>query len=87
LANHKSAIKKARMSLRRNAINSKTMTEVRTLEKKLRKAIAGKNKDDSAKALVEFNSKLSKAAQKGRLKKETASRKVSRLSRLVATLA
>lgn len=87
MANHKSAIKKARMSLRRNAINSKTMTEVRTLEKKLRKAIAGKNKDDSAKALVEFNSKLSKAAQKGRLKKETASRKVSRLSRLVATLA
>ncbi len=47
MANHKSAIKKARMSLRRNAINNKTITEVRTLEKKLRKSIAGKSKDDS----------------------------------------
>lgn len=86
MANHKSAIKKARSSLRRAAINSKTMTEVRTLERKLRKVIGTKSKDDSQKALVEFTSKLTKAAQKGRLKKETASRKVSRLSRLVSTL-
>jgi small subunit ribosomal protein S20 len=87
MANHKSAIKKARMSLRRNAINNKTLTEVRTLEKKLRKAIAAKSKDESTKALIEFNSKLSKAAKTGRMKKETASRKVSRLSKLVSTLA
>lgn len=86
MANHKSAIKKARMSLRRNVINSKTMTEVRTIEKKLRKAIGTKSKEDSQKALIEFNSKLSKAAQKGRLKKETASRKVARLSKIVSSL-
>lgn len=86
MANHKSAIKKARMSIRRNVINSKTMTEVRTIEKKLRKAIGAKSKDESTKALMEFNSKLSKAAKKGRMKKKTASRKVSRLSKLVATL-
>lgn len=86
MANHKSAIKKARMSIRRNVINSKTMTEVRTIEKKLRKAIGAKTKEESQKALMEFNSKLSKAAKKGRMKKKTASRKVSRLSKLVATL-
>jgi small subunit ribosomal protein S20 len=86
LANHKSAIKKARTSLRRNAINSKTLGEVRTLERKLRKALASKNKDDSTKALVEFTSKISKAAQKGRMKAQTASRKVSRLSSQVSAL-
>ena len=86
MANHKSAIKKARMSIRRNVINSKTLTEVRTLEKKLRKSIGANSKDEALKDLVLFNSKLSKAAKKGRMKKETASRKVSRLSKLVATL-
>lgn len=86
MANHKSAIKKARMSLRRNAINSRTLTEVRTLEKKLRKAIGSKNKEDSSKTLIEFNSKVSKAAQKGRIKFKTASRKVSRLSKLVSAM-
>ena len=87
MANHKSAIKKARMSLRRNVINSKTLTEVRTIEKKLRKSIEAKSKDDATKALVEFNSKLSKAAKKGRMKFKTASRKVARLSKLVSSLA
>ncbi len=86
LANHKSAIKRARTSLRRNAINSRTMGTVRTLEKKLRKALAGKNKDESAKALVEFSSKLGKAAQKGRIPVQTASRKISRLSKQLAAL-
>lgn len=87
MANHKSAIKKARMSLRRNAINSKTMNEVRTVEKKLRKALTAKNSDDAKKTLIEFSSTVAKAAQKGRIKKETASRKVSRLSRQVSALA
>ncbi len=87
MANHKSAIKKARASLRKNVINSKTMGGVRTAEKKLLKAIAAKSKDDSAAALVAYSSTISKAAQKGRLKKETASRKVSRLSRAVSAIA
>jgi small subunit ribosomal protein S20 len=87
LANHKSAIKKARASLRKQTINSKTLTEVRTVEKKLRKAIASKSKDESSKALVEFSSRIGKAAQKGRLSPKTASRKISRLSKQVSALA
>jgi small subunit ribosomal protein S20 len=87
LANHKSAIKKARMSLRRAAINSKTLTEVRSLERKLRKAIGAKSKKDSEVALMEYKSKVTKAAQKGRIKFETASRKVGRLSKAVSALA
>jgi small subunit ribosomal protein S20 len=86
LANHKSAEKRARVSLRRNAINGKTLTAVRTIEKKVRKAIAGKNKDESAKALLEYSSQIGKAAQKGRVHPRTASRKISRMSKAVAAL-
>ena len=86
MANHKSAIKKARTSLRRNAINTKTLGAVRTVERKLRKALATKNKADSEKTLIEFCSTIDKAAQKGRMKAATASRKVSRLSRQVSAL-
>lgn len=74
------------MSLRRNVINTKTLGEVRTVEKKLRKSIAAKTKTEALTTLSELNSRLSKAAKKGRMKKKTASRKVSRLSKLVATL-
>lgn len=86
MANHKSAEKRARVSLRRRAINSKTMGEVRTLEKKVRKAIVGKNKDESAKALIEFSSSIAKAAQKGRVPFRTASRKIGRLAKAVSAL-
>ncbi|MBX3022075.1 MAG: 30S ribosomal protein S20 [Bdellovibrionales bacterium] len=86
MANHKSAAKRARTSLRRNTINGKTLSGVRTLEKKLRKTLAGKNKEDSAKALVAFESSIAKAAQKGRVHVRTASRKISRLSKAVAAL-
>ena len=86
MANHKSAIKKARMSLRRNVINAKTLGQVRTFEKKLRKALESKSKTDAEKSLIEYVSSISKAAQKGRMKKETASRKISRLSSQVSAL-
>ncbi len=86
MANHKSAIKKARMSLRRRAINARTMGEVRTIEKKLKKAIGAKNKEESAKILVEYMSKFGKAAQKGRIPFRTVSRKISRMSKAVASL-
>ena len=86
MANHKSAEKRARQATRRNAVNTKTLGEVRTFEKKLRAAIGKKDKGESQKLLIAFSSKVDKAAQKGRLAKETASRKVSRLSKLIASL-
>lgn len=86
MANHKSAEKRARVSLRRRTINARTMSAVRTLEKRLRKAISSKNKEESAKVLVSFESTVTKAAQKGRVPARTASRKVSRLSKAVAAL-
>ena len=87
MANHKSAIKKARMSLRRNAINKKTMGGVRTVERQLLKAIAGKKKEDASKILVTYMSRMGKAAQKGRIHFSTASRKIGRLSKAVSAIA
>jgi small subunit ribosomal protein S20 len=87
LANHKSAEKRARSSARRNAINAKTMSSVRTLEKKVRKTITAKEKDEAGKALTAFASKIQKAAQKGRIPRRTASRKISRLSKAVSAIA
>lgn len=87
MANHKSAEKRARQSVRRNEINTRTLGEIRTFEKKLRQSLVKKDKKASEELLVQFTSKIGKAAQKGRVKTETASRKISRLSRQVASLA
>lgn len=87
MANHKSAEKRARISVRRRAINAKTMSKVRSLEKRIRKALTSKDKDESAKALVEYSSAIAKAAQKGRVPFRTASRKIGRLSKAVSALA
>lgn len=86
MANHKSAIKRARQSLRRQAINSKTLGEIRTIEKKLTKAIASKDKASSGQLLITYMSRMDKAAQKGRVHNSTASRKISRLSKRVSAI-
>jgi small subunit ribosomal protein S20 len=86
LANHKSAEKRARQSLRRNAINARTQAEIRTFEKKLRASFAKKDKTASTEMLTQFMSKIDKAAQKGRIRTQTAARKISRLSRQIAAL-
>lgn len=80
LANIKSAEKQARQALVRRDRNQKTKKTVRTAEKKVRAAIAAGDKTKTAEALREFSSAINKAAQKGVYKKETASRKISRIS-------
>jgi small subunit ribosomal protein S20 len=87
LANHKSAAKRARSSVRKNAVNTKTLSGVRKIEKKLRKSVTAKQKDESTKMLVQFESVIAKAAQKGRIHYRTASRKIGRLAKAVAKLA
>ena len=83
LANHKSAIKRARQSIRRAKRNQSTTSNVKTFERKLRAAIAGKKADEVPELLKAYSSRISKAVQKGVIKFETASRKLSRLSTLV----
>jgi len=87
LANHKSAAKRARQAVRRQARNTKVISAMKTFEKKVVKAVENKSAQDAAAALKEFTSQVMAAVSKGSLKKETASRKVSRLSTRVSKLA
>lgn len=87
MANHKSAEKRARQTVRKTEINSQTKSTVRTWEKKLRKAISDKDQKQAAELLVAYTSKAGKAVQKGVYKTQTISRKVGRLSQQVHQLA
>lgn len=86
MANHKSAAKRARQATRRTAVNSKRKGAVRTEEKKLIKAIEAKSTSELPALLSSLTSKLTRAAQKGVLAKNTASRKIGRLSARVQAL-
>ena len=86
MATHKSAEKRARQAVRRNARNTQTMSSVRTFEKKLRTAIAGGDSAAAKTLLGEFSSKVDKAAQKGVLPTKTAARKISRLAERVSKI-
>ena len=85
MANHKSAAKRARQSLKKNARNRSTKNSVRTWEKKLREAVAKKAANGAPELISTFPSKIGKASAKGVIKKQTAARKVSRLSSFVST--
>jgi len=78
---HPSAEKRHRQSLKRQARNRAIKTRVRTATKHALDAIEGTDKGDADKALREAMKVLSKAASKGTLARNTASRKIARLSR------
>jgi small subunit ribosomal protein S20 len=83
LANIKSAEKKARQAVVRNTRNNNRTSTVRTAEKKVRVAAASGDKTKALELLKAYSSAAGKAAKKGVIKKETASRKVSRLSLMI----
>lgn len=85
MANHKSAEKRARQSTRKNKVNSKRKAVVRSAEKGLVKALTAKNVKDLPSLLKAFTAQVSKAVNKGVVRKETASRHIARLSKRVHT--
>ena len=80
MAQHKSAAKRARQSTRKNAVNTARKSTARSGEKSLLKALKDKDLKSAQTLLSAFVSKMMKAAQKGAFSKQTAARKVSRLS-------
>lgn len=80
MANHKSAKTRIRRNEKAAVFNASYLNRVRTLVKKVEKAILGGNKEEAQKHFKEAESALGKAANKGVIKKPTASRKTSRLS-------
>jgi small subunit ribosomal protein S20 len=82
LANHKSAKKRAKQSQVRRIRNKSVKTTLKNLEKKIRiaKEEGSENKDE---LLRKTQSAIHKAAKKGVIHKKTASRKISRLFKLI----
>jgi small subunit ribosomal protein S20 len=84
MANHKSAIKRHRQSLKRRDRNRDVRANVRTAIKKVR-ALIEKGDETGAKAsLLEAEKTIAKASAKGLYHKKNASRKISRLTKLVS---
>jgi small subunit ribosomal protein S20 len=86
LANHKSAIKRNKQSKARNLRNTHVRSTMRTLVKQVRTAVAGGDADAARQALTQAIPYIDKAVGKGVIHKATASRKISRLNKLVNTL-
>jgi small subunit ribosomal protein S20 len=86
MANTKSAKKATRKIERRTAANRSRRSRVRTFVKKLEEAIAAGDKAAATAAFVHAQPELMRAAQKGVMHKNTASRKVSRLAKAVSAL-
>ena len=82
MANHKSAAKRARQNQKRSAVNVRKISTIRTLEKKLRRAITEKAKEKALNLLGELTSKVDRAVKAGVIHKNNASRKKSRLANL-----
>ena len=84
MANHKSAIKRHRQSLKRRENNRVAKTAVRTEVKKVRAAVEEGNTALAKQLMQQAEKTLAKAAVKGRLHKKNAARRISRLAKLVS---
>jgi small subunit ribosomal protein S20 len=87
MANTPSAKKAARKIERRTATNKVPRTRMRSFIRRVEEAIASGDKEAAIAALREAQPQIMKAASKGIVHKNTASRKVSRLSHRVEALA
>jgi len=87
MANTKSARKATRQIAKRTAINKVRRSTMRGSVRKVEEAIATGNRGVAAAALKEAEPVIMRAAQRGVLHKNNASRKVSRLAHRIAKLA
>ena len=86
MANTSSAKKATRKIERRTAVNRIRRSRVRTFVKKLEDALKAGDKAAATEAFKGAQPELMRAAQKGVMHKNTASRKVSRLAKAIAAL-
>ncbi len=87
MANHKSALKRHRQSLKANARNRAMKTRIKNVMKDVRQAIQNKDKESALSALQRASSVMDKAASKKVLHWRTVARKISRLNKAVNSIA
>jgi small subunit ribosomal protein S20 len=86
MANTKSAKKAARQTVRRTEVNKARRSRLKTFMRKVEEAIAAGNKEAANVALREAQPEIQRSAAKGIIHKNTASRKISRLSARIKSL-
>ena len=87
MANHPSALKRHKQSLKKRANNQANRHKLKTQMKKLKTAIGTGKAADAKTLLPQTFSLIDKSVQKGVLKKNAASRHKSRLTKSVTALA
>ncbi len=86
MANTKSAIKRIRRISKQTAVNKARKSRYKNALKKMNVLIEKKNKKDALSFLPKLNSELMKIAKTGIIKKENASRNVSRITKKISAL-
>lgn len=86
MAHHKSAIKRIKQTAKKTARNRHVSSTLKTYIKRVREAVEAKDKDAAVAALKVAIPVIDTTATKGVIHRSTASRSVSRLTKLVNTL-
>tara|TARA_B100000003_G_scaffold9564_1_gene8231 strand:+ start:964 stop:1224 length:261 start_codon:yes stop_codon:yes gene_type:complete len=86
MANTKSAIKRIRRITRQSVVNKARKSRYKNAIKKMNLLIEGKKKSEALKFLPKLNSELMKIAKTGIIKKQNASRNVSRITKKISTI-
>lgn len=86
MATHRSAIKRHQQGLKRRARNRAVKTRIKNMTKEILEMVEAKDVEGAEKALKKATITIDRAASKGVIHKNAASRKISRLSSKVHRL-
>jgi small subunit ribosomal protein S20 len=86
MANTKSAIKRIRRISKQTEVNKARKSRYKNALKKIKLLIEAKNKTEALKFLPKLNSELMKIAKTGIIKKQNASRNISRISKKISSI-
>ena len=86
MANTKSAIKKNRRITKQTEVNKARKSRYKNALKKMNFLIENKKKSEAMKFLPKLNSELMKIAKTGVIKRQNASRNVSRITKKISAL-
>ena len=86
MANTKSAIKRIRRISKQTTVNKARKSRYKNALKRMNILIASNNKAEALKFLPKLNSELMKVAKTGIIKKQNASRNVSRITKKISSL-
>ena len=86
MANTKSAIKRIRRIARQTSVNKSRKSRYRNAIKKMNSILEEKNKKEALAYLPKLNSELMKIAKTGIIKRQNASRNISRITKKINSL-